>query len=127
MPLGRGKLFVFISSVESVALLVLVLRQGARCARRFVCARRSGHSLLSVLPPEKLREPIAGPPRGRDLAQLCRKLLRCRYLARTGAACRSRCTRCHSRSTSWRVRDTSCRFLSFLPESVAEVTESARL
>jgi len=48
------------SGLESVALLALVLRQGLRCMRRLACARRSGHSLLSVLPPEKLREPAVG-------------------------------------------------------------------
>ena len=58
MPFGRGEPLVLTASVESVASLALVLRQGARCVRRFACARRSGHSLLSVLPPEKLREPV---------------------------------------------------------------------
>ena len=58
MPLGHGEPLVLRSDVESVASLVLVLRQGARCARRLACARRSGHSLLSVLPLKKLREPV---------------------------------------------------------------------
>ena len=58
MPLGRGEPLVLTSTVESVVLLALVLRQGARCARRLAYARRCGHSLLSVLPPEKLREPV---------------------------------------------------------------------
>ena len=44
------------SGFESVAFLALVLRQGARCMRRLTCATRTGHSLLSVLPPKKLRE-----------------------------------------------------------------------
>ena len=58
MPLRRGEPLVLRSGVESVALLALVLRQGLRCMRRLACARRSGHSLLSVLPPKKLREPV---------------------------------------------------------------------
>jgi len=123
VPFGRGE-FVLRSSVESVAFPALVLRQAARCARRLACARRSGHSLLSVLPPKKLREPIAGLPRGRELAQLRRKLLPWRDLALLVAR---GALLVHSRSTSWRARDTSCRFLSFLPGSVAVVTESDRL
>ena len=53
--------------------------------------------------------------------------------ARRGATCRYLALAVHSlslvvtRDTSWRTRDTSCHFLSFLPESVAVVTESARL
>ena len=58
MPLGRGEPLVLTSGFESVALLALVFRQGLRCMRRLACASRSGHSLLSVLPPEKLREPV---------------------------------------------------------------------
>jgi len=124
VPLGCGEPLVLGSGVEAVALLALVLRQAARCARRLACASRSGHSLLSVLPPEKLREPIAGPPLGGELAQLCRKLLRWRDLALLVAG---GALVVHSRDTSWRTRDTSCHFLSFSPESVALVTESDRL
>jgi hypothetical protein len=106
VPLGRGEPLVLRSGVESGALLALVLRREARCTRRLACATRAGHSLLSVLPPKKLREPIAGPPRDGELAQLCRKLLRWRdlsLLVARGALV------VHSRSTSWRARDTSCR------------------
>jgi hypothetical protein len=81
-------------------------------------------TLLSVLPPEKLREPIAGRPRDGEVAQLSRPLARWRDLAllvARGALV------VHSRDTSWRTCDTSCHFLSFLPGSVAVVTESARL
>ena len=124
MPFSRGEPLVLGSGLESVVLLALVLRQAARSARRLARVSRSGHSLLSVLPLEKLREPTAVRPRGGELAQLCRKLLRWRDLAllvALGALV------VHSRDTSWRTRDTSCRFLSFLPGSVAVVTESASL
>ena len=57
MPLGRGEPLVLPSSVELVAFLALVLRERARCTRRLTCVTRTGHSLLSVLPLEKLREP----------------------------------------------------------------------
>ena len=81
-------------------------------------------TLLSVLPPEKLREPIAGRPRDGELAQLSRPLARWRDLAllvARGALV------VHSRSTTCRARDASCHFLSFLPGSVAVATESVRL
>jgi hypothetical protein len=90
VPLSRGEPLARLPGVESVTLLVLGLRKGARCARRLARASRPGHSLLSVLPPKKLREPIAGPPRGGELAQLCRKLLRWRYLS---LSVHSLCTR----------------------------------
>ena len=41
MPLGRREPLVLRSDVEFVASLVLVLRQGARCARRLACATTS--------------------------------------------------------------------------------------
>lgn len=81
MPLGRGEPLVLTSGVESVALLALVLRQGARCTRRLARATRTGHSLLSVLPLEKLRELAAGRPRDGELAELSRQPVRWRYLA----------------------------------------------
>ena len=42
---------------------------------------RNRHSLLSVLPPKKLREPIAGRPRDGELARLSRSPVRWRDLA----------------------------------------------
>ena len=81
MPLGCGEPLVLRSGLESVALLALVLRQGLRCMRRLACAGRSGHSLLSVLPPKKLRELTAVRPRDGERGQLCRKLLLWRSLS----------------------------------------------
>jgi hypothetical protein len=56
------------SGVESVAFLALGLRQAARCARRLACATRTGHSLLSVLPPKKLLERTESSARNRTNA-----------------------------------------------------------
>ena len=100
MPLGRGEPLVLASSVESVALLALVLRQGPRCTRRLACVTRTGHSLLSVLPPKKLREPANLFRRLRELGRSLQRqrrgshLLalfgaRCRFLARLGVARRA--------------------------------------
>jgi len=98
------------SGVESVASLVLVLRQGARCARRLACARRSGHCLLSVLPPKKLRELTAVRPRDGERGQLCGKLLPWRDLAllvARGALVVTRAALVGARAT---LRVVSCRF-----------------
>jgi len=81
VPLGPGEPLVLTSTVESVALLALVLRRGARCTRRLTCATRTYHSLLSVLPPKKLRELTAVRPRDGELAELPRQPVRWRDLA----------------------------------------------
>jgi hypothetical protein len=91
VPLGRGEPLVRSSGVESVALLVLVLRQGARCTRRLTCATRTGHSLLLVLPPKELLEPSGERPRDEQLAQLFRPPIRWRYLSPTRHFCTLSC------------------------------------
>ena len=67
-------------------------------------------TLLSVLPPKKLREPIAGRPRDGELAQLSRQLVRWRDLAllvARGALVVTRATLVGVRAT---LLVASCRF-----------------
>ena len=71
MPLGRGEPLVLTSSVESVAVLGLARRQGARWTRRLACASCPGHSLLSVLPPKKLLGRIRHQRVSLSLSDVC--------------------------------------------------------
>jgi len=81
VPLRRREPLARMPGVESVAFLALMLRLRARCTRRLARASRPSHSLLSVLPLEKLREPSAERPRDKQLAQLFLPLVRWRDLA----------------------------------------------
>jgi hypothetical protein len=107
VPLGRGEPLVLTSSVEFVAFLALVLRQGVQRTRRLACATRACHSLLSVLPLKKLREPFAGQPRDGQAAQLYRPLVRWRYLS---LAVRSWSTRGALLVAGATLRVAPCRF-----------------